>query len=50
MTQCESKSMKELRAGMEVSEDIVQGIAAIVSEAKRQTVVHVNSTLNMMYW
>ncbi|MBQ9418625.1 MAG: DUF1016 family protein [Bacteroidales bacterium] len=35
---------------MEVPESIVQGIAAIVSEAKRQTVVHVNSALNMMYW
>ena len=40
--------MNELKAGME--ENIVLGIAAIVSEAKRKTVVHVNSTLNMMYW
>ena len=50
MTHYENKSSKELSAGISVPEDIVQGIAAIVSEAKRQTVVHVNSTLNMMYW
>lgn len=50
MTHCEKQSVKELRADMGVPESIVQGIAAIVSEAKRQTVVHVNSTLNMMYW
>ena len=45
---------KELRAGMGdgqvVPEGIVQGIAAIVAEAKQKTVVQVNSTLNMMYW
>lgn len=35
---------------MIVPEGIVQGIAAMVSEARKQTVVQVNSTLNMMYW
>ena len=50
MTHCEKQPMKELRADKGVPESIVQGVAAIVSEAKRQTVVHVNSTLNMMYW
>lgn len=45
---------KELRAGMGeeqfVPEGIVQGIAAIVADARQKTVVQVNSTLNMMYW
>ena len=42
--------MKELRAGMDVPAGIEQGIAEIVSEARKQTVVQVNSTLNMMSW
>ena len=50
MTHYEKQSMKELRAGMDVPAGIVQGIAEIVSEARKQTVVQVNSTLNMMYW
>ena len=50
MTHYEKQSSKELRAGMDVPAGIVQGIAEIVSEARKQTVVQVNSTLNMMYW
>ena len=54
MTHYEKQSMKELRAGMGegqvVPEGIVQGIAAIVADARQKTVVQVNSTLNMMYW
>ena len=50
MTHYENKSSKELRVGRDMPAGIVQGIAAIVSEARKQTVVLVNSTLNMMYW
>ena len=50
MTHYEKQSMTELCAGMDVPAGIVQGIAAIVSEARKQAVVQVNSTLNMMYW
>lgn len=50
MTHSENKSSKELRTGMDVPTGIVQEIAVIISEARKQTVVQVNSTLNMMYW
>ena len=43
MTHYEKQSMKELRAGMDMPAGIVQGIAAIVSEARKQTVVQVNT-------
>ena len=50
MTHYKKQSSKELHAGKDMPAGIVRGIAAIVSEARKQTVVQVNSTLNMMYW